>query len=751
MNFFNSKNDLTVDEFRKNLLKKPIIHKNYLKKTEQEYLKELNNLNSNKKFIETEILAKQFIKNYKQSPNAYNFLGLAEFGQKKFKDALKSFKKANAIKNDGGILNNIGLIYVNNNENSLALETFKKASKLNPNDINIKMNLASIYERVGDLNNSYKIRINVLEIDERNHETMYKILGMKNITDDDVKLFIEKMLRLHSQFSEDLKLTENIMKALKKLGMHHKALPFALKALELDPLNDNRYEDIAHILTKTNDIPLAKEYVISAIKLNPTNGNHYWSLGWIEQHYGKIFHAIALYKKALNYLEDKKKGMPLNNLGNAYLRIGEVELAFNHYVESQKYTKDYEIIQNYMCNLSYISEDLKTIFDEHKKHTKQLNDISKYSFLECQKNKTNNKIRIGYLSPDFRIHSVAFFFNQLLTFHNNDEFEIILYSNMTGSGDDITNQFKSKANGWRDIKRLDDDQVISLIQNDKINILVDLIGHFSGGRPKVFARKPAPIQVSYLGYVTTTGLKAMDYRFTTHEADPNNNEDIYYTEKLIRLPNTFLCYTGTNAYSVKNPPCIKQNIITFGSFNNLSKVTMKTIRIWCALLKKVDNSRMLLKSSAASDNLVFQNLINKFIKNGIDGSRIVFLPKAKTNVDHMKLYNQIDIAVDTFPFNGATTTVEALWMGVPVLTIKGKTHHGRVSTSILKVLQMNDFIADDIQDFVFKGEKASKDIDLLIKFRRNLRDFIKESYLYNGSLFAKNVEAEYKKMFLDLK
>ena len=458
-----------------------------------------------------------------------------------------------------------------------------------------------------------------------------------------------------------------------------------------------------------------------------------------------------MYKKSITYLDDDEKGWPLNNIANAYVRIGENKLAYEYYMESQKFTNKYDIYQNYMCNLTYITDDLKKIYDEHRKYTKIFDDKSNHTFLEKQKSKVNGKIRVGYFSPDFRVHSVAYFFNQLLVHHNKDKFDIVLYSNMSGRPDEITTHFKSTATLWREVQDLNDEQIINLIQKDNINILVDLIGNFAGGKSKIFARKPAPIQVNYLGYVTTTGLKSMDYRFTTFEADPNKNEDKFYTEKLIRLPNTFLCYTGTNVYSVNNPPFIMNKTFTFGSFNNMSKVTLKTIRAWSKLLKQNKNSRLLLKSSTAADKLVNENLLRKFERQDIDRSRVNILTKTMTGEDHLKLYNHIDLALDTFPFNGATTTLEALWMGVPVLTITGKTHHGRVSTSVLKVLGMDKYIASDEEDFVKKGSEALENKNELIDLRQNLRDKIKNSYLCNGMLFTQNIEKEYYKMFDKIK
>ena len=242
----------------------------------------------------------------------------------------------------------------------------------------------------------------------------------------------------------------------------------------------------------------------------------------------------------------------------------------------------------------------------------------------------------------------------------------------------------------------------------------------------------------------------MDYRFTSYNADPYFENDKYYTEKLIRLPETFLCYSNSEIYSVQNPPKKHSNITTFASFNNISKINDKTISAWSALLNCVGNSILFIKSSVASDNTVSKKLVDKFQRYGVHPNRIKYMNKTATIEDHLKIYNMVDIALDTFPFNGATTTFEALWMGVPVMTIEGKIHHSRVTTSILKSLNLDFCISQDENDFVKKGAELANNLEKLTTLRRNLRNNIKNSLLGDGKAFTKNIENEYEKMFSKL-
>ena len=723
-----------------------------INQTEENYVEQLNKLLDCNLFPELEKLSREFANKFKNSFHPYNFLALSYFKQNKLEDALAFYKKSIAINENAINLNNLGILYGKTLQFDLALQTFVKANNKNSYDLRILLNLSNAYEATGDLIKCYKIRKKILTKDKNNIDTIIKLYQMSLVSIDDLNSLFKTLTLQNENHPNTIKIMETLAGVMLALGLDNEALSLSIKMLKMEPLNDIRYANIAHFLKTMNRSKEAKGYISSAIKLNPHNGRYWLTLGVIENSFGKFYHAIELYKKAIPLLKNhnKEQCWALNNLANAYLKIGDIKIAYECYEEAIKIYENPLIIQNYLCNIGYWTDDLKIIFDKHRKFRSKFDNFE-FKFIEKQKSKSKNKIRIGYLSPDFREHPVSSFLNQLLHHHDKNNFEIFLYSNNEGKPDLVTATFKKKACHWRDVFKKSDQELIKIIQDDNINILVDLCGNFSGGRTTLFGSKPAPIQVSYLGYVTTTGLKSMDYRFTTIEADPDIKEDKYYTEKLIRLPNTFLCYTGTLIYSVQNPPHISSKILTFGSFNNITKLSSKTIEVWSLLLKNIENSRLVLKSSVAADKKVQETLIKKFEKNGIEKNRISCLTKTNTANDHLKMYNLIDIALDTFPFNGATTTVEALWMGLPVMTIKGNSHHGRVSTSILKTLDMNYCVARDKDDFIAKTIDLIKDKDRLSYLRKNLRNQIINSPLCNGKLFAQNIENEYSQMFKKLK
>jgi predicted O-linked N-acetylglucosamine transferase (SPINDLY family) len=350
------------------------------------------------------------------------------------------------------------------------------------------------------------------------------------------------------------------------------------------------------------------------------------------------------------------------------------------------------------------------------------------------------RIKIGYVSPDFREHSVSYFFLPFLKYHNRDSFEIFCYSAVRRE-DKLTNRIKELSDHWCSIAWRRDAAVADQIRRDGIDILVDLAGHTAGNRLPVFARKPAPVQVTWLGYPNTTGMPVIDYRLTDEIADPQGEADQYHSETLIRLPDGFLCYgPPEDAPVVSGLPVRKAGCISFGSFNNLPKINEEVIRLWSCLLHNVPNSCLLLKSKQLADEPTRQGFLELFSAAGIGSERIKLLPRTPSTAGHLALYHQIDIALDPFPYNGTTTTCEALWMGVPVITLRGNRHSGRVGASILTRIGMQEMIAESEGQYVQIGMKLAKNIDRLEQLRAEMRQRMKTSPLCDGKCFARTME-----------
>ncbi len=323
---------------------------------------------------------------------------------------------------------------------------------------------------------------------------------------------------------------------------------------------------------------------------------------------------------------------------------------------------------------------------------------------------------------------------------DSEKYELYCYSNVERE-DGVTERIRQTVHGWHSIVGLTNEQAVNTIRSDQINILVDLSGHTASNRLPIFLSRAAPVQVSWLGYPNTTGLAAMDYRITDEVADPIGIADKLHSEKLIRIQSGFLCYLGDESIQVsESPPSAHKNNVTFGSFNNISKITDRVIETWSRAMLEIPNSLLVLKSKAFADKVVRLELLSCFQKSGVDESRISLLQHSPGYREHLTLYNEIDIALDTFPYNGTTTTCEAMWMGVPVVTLSGNSHRSRVSKSILCRLGLDDLSSETEEDYVSNIIALASNSSRLLTLKRELRSTMQNSVLCNSKVFAENMQ-----------
>lgn len=359
--------------------------------------------------------------------------------------------------------------------------------------------------------------------------------------------------------------------------------------------------------------------------------------------------------------------------------------------------------------------------------------------------RSGRPLRVGYVSPDFRGHSVALFVAPLLAAHDRGTFRIYGYST-AARPDAVTPQLRAMCDEWREIAALSDDAAAQRIQEDEIDILVDLAGHTPGGRPLLFARRPAPLQVAWLGYPGTTGLRAIAYRFTDAEADPPGESDAHATEKLWRLPQGFLCFSPAADVPVADLPAPGRARLAFGSFNNLAKVSPQTVSTWAQLLREVPDAVLVLKAHALGSERARLRITEAFAAEGIGQDRLILREAEKRVEAHLARYGEVDIALDTFPYAGTTTTCEALWMGVPVVTLRGASHVARVGASLLERIGLPDLVATSRRQYVEIAKALAADLPRLRDMRRTLRDRMQRSSLMDRPGFARSVEAAYRAM-----
>ncbi len=353
------------------------------------------------------------------------------------------------------------------------------------------------------------------------------------------------------------------------------------------------------------------------------------------------------------------------------------------------------------------------------------------------------RLRIGYVSPDFRDHVVGRNILPLFLHHDHEPFEIYCYASLSNS-DAMSARFQSLADHWRDITALSDTQAADLIRQDKIDILVDLALHTDGSRVMVLAYKPAPVQVTFAGYPGSTGLAAIDYRLTDVHLDPPGEHDEWYSEKSIRLPETFWCFDPLGMdFPVSPLPAAANKFITFGCLNNSWKINEQCLALWAKVLVAVANSRLVLLLPEGS---IRERVAQIMKSHGVDPARLHFVSR-RPRGGYMQLYHQIDIGLDTWPYNGHSTSLDSYWMGVPAVTLVGKTVVGRAGLSQLTNLGLNELIARDPEQFVQIAGELAQDIPRLNELRAGLRERMKVSPLMNATAFARNIESAYRQMW----
>lgn len=349
------------------------------------------------------------------------------------------------------------------------------------------------------------------------------------------------------------------------------------------------------------------------------------------------------------------------------------------------------------------------------------------------------RIRIGYVSPDFKEHSVAYFLKPILAHHDRDRFEVFCYSEVEGA-DTTTEWFKEQADHWREIRGLSAEQAAAAVAKDHLHLLIDLAGHTPGNRLELFCQRPAPVQATYLGYPNTTGLGCIDYRISDHYADPVGTTEAQYTEQLVRLPQAFFTYQPPLcAPPVGALPALRNGYITFGSFNNLAKVCDRTIRVWSGILQRIPDAKLLMQTSALKDQSVRDRVLARFEQVGINPTRLMLYDLMSFD-DHLALHNQVDIVLDTLLWNGHTTTCNSLWMGLPHLVRVGDRHASRMGWSILSNLGLQDWAAETDVEYIELAVNKSKELTSLALLRAELRSRMQSSGLVDAANFTRSLE-----------
>jgi predicted O-linked N-acetylglucosamine transferase (SPINDLY family) len=531
-------------------------------------------------------------------------------------------------------------------------------------------------------------------------------------------------------------------------GQLDAAIDLIRRALRIKPDSALAQNNLATTLAKRGQIDEAIAVFRMAIRLKPSYADAYYNLGNTLRETEWLDEAITAFRQAIQLKPDHADAH--NNLGSTLKKMGQLDDAIAAFRQAIRLKPDFtDAHSNLVFALQFHSGyDAEMIRQElHRWNHRHAEPVRKFIQPHTNNRDPDRRLRIGYISADFRTHSVSRFLLPLFREHDHSACEIISYSDVLKT-DGMTDRLRLCTDSWHDIAGWPDERVANEVREDKIDILVDLAGHTAGNRLRVFSRKPAPVQVTYLGYPGSTGLSEMDYRLTDSFADPPGTTESLHTEKLFRLPVCNWCFSEPDDTPPVGPlPAESFGSIRFGTFNNFAKASPPIMDLWAAILTATPSSRLIIKSRGLGERSARERIHQIFATRGIPANRVDIRGHEPNIVSHFDAYNQMDIALDTFPYHGTTTTCEALWMGVPVVTLAGTAHVSRVGLSLLNNIGLPDLIAQTPEQYVEIAVRLAKDLPRLAELRSKLRPRMRASPLMDAPRFARDIEAAYRQMW----
>jgi predicted O-linked N-acetylglucosamine transferase (SPINDLY family) len=541
----------------------------------------------------------------------------------------------------------------------------------------------------------------------------------------------------HPEAAFNLGVAQHGLGKLRQAADHYR-LAIALRPGYADAMNN-----LGNVYRELGEFGLAETAYASALRSEPKGLAAVNNLGCLLRSCGRLEEAEAVLRRGLQGHADHPA--LLDNLGSVLKDAGELDQAIDCYRHAVRLDPDNPVTHsNLVYALCFQSLLGRELLEEACRWNERFAVPLRPATSAYPNDRSpGRRLRIGYVSPDFREHCQSLFTSPLLSRHDHAGFEVFCYSSVKRP-DDRTRRIAGYADVWRDVRTLDDESLAAAVRSDRIDILVDLTMHMANGRPLLFARKPAPIQIAWLAYPGTTGIGAIDYRFTDPRLDPGGHDD-QYSERSIRLDDAFWCYDPLDDTPVNALPAASRGYVTFGCLNNPCKVTDATLRLWGGVMRAVADSRLLL---LAPPGRYRRRFLERLTVHGIAADRVGFVPY-QVRADYLRAYHDIDIGLDTFPYNGHTTSLDSLWMGVPTITRVGETCVGRGGASQLFHLGLSELAAGTDEAFVAAGVALSENLTLLARLRRQLRARIERSPLMDAGRFARTVEAAYRRVWKD--
>ncbi len=679
----------------------------------------------------------------RRAPHAgtFNNLGVVLLEPGRLDDAAVAFRAALRLQEDfAEARNNLGLVLAELGRLDEATDHYRQAVRLKPDYAVAHHNLGKALARQGkapEAEEHFREAVRLQPEHAQAHFHLGKLLRATGRSDEAVEIYRAGL----KAGPGDYRPHNELGVALMDCGRAAEAIECFAEAARLKSDFAPAYINLGIALIQLGRLDDARIRLEQALFLAPDFVEAHYNLGRVFAEKGMADEALDCFERAVRIKPDAPGA--LNNLGNAYKDRGRLDEAIACYRKALAAAPfDASVHSNLLFALQYHTRfGLDDVFREHAEFGRRHTPTPPIARAPRRASSADGRLRIGYVSADFREHVVAFFFEPILASHDRERFEIYCYSDVSRP-DAATRRLQAHGDQWRSLIGLSDARAAELIRRDEVDLLIDLAGHTAGNRLRMFGLRSAPVQGTYLGYMGTTGLPAVDFRVTDGYADPPGVTEQWHTEGLIRLPESGLCYRpGPAPDAIERPPALDAGVFTFGSFNAVYKVTADVITLWARVLKAAPGSRLLLKTGVGAE--VDRRFREAFAAHGVGEDRVILVGRTASRAGYLELHQGVDVCLDTFPYNGITTTCDALWMGVPVVSLAGKTSVSRQGVSLLTNVGLAELIAQTPDDYVAVAARLAADPGRLASLRSGLRDRMAASPLMDARQFTRRLEAAY--------
>ncbi len=613
---------------------------------------------------------------------------------------------------------------------------YRRLLAQHPDDLEVLVQFGCLLESNEKFDEAADYGRRALQIDPRHHQAL-QLLGHVELARGHHAEALTCYRQAEAIDPHDARTQVFLGQALLDCGYADDAVAAFGRALKISSHDESIQKLIGSRVRRNNVIEAMADHYRKMLAENPQNAESHFGLGLIYMRQRNVDACIEEYRKAVELAPDHSSA--LHNLGMAYKDRGELAPAIACFrkVAAMNDNACYghgSLIYTLHFDPACSEEEL---FAEHRRWDER---FAAHLGLALRPHDNEpipeRRIKIGYVSPNFSMHPVGRFMTSLFRAHDHDQFEICCYSD-TRFADDVTRQIRAHADVWVECADMNDEQLAARIRRDKVDILVDLTMHMASNRMLMFARKPAPVQMTYLAYCSTTGLSAIDYRITDPHLDPPERSDMYYTEKSLRLPTTYWCYEpAIKNVDVNALPADQNGYVTFASLNNFCKVAPHTLTIWSQIMAAVPNSRMIMFCLAGNTRTRVENI---FAQAGVAAERLRFFDIV--SLQHFfRLLHAVDIALDPFPYPGGTTTCDALWMGVPTVSLAGHAAWTRSGLSIMRNIGLPELATFSEEEYLHRAITLATDLPRLAQLRATMRNRLNQSPLMNEQQFARDVE-----------